>query len=136
MSETAKHTPTPWVLEKRDRVFHGGKFEWGGPLIISGDEGTEEGFIPVALVHEDGPEGWALANAEYIVRAVNAHDELVAALRGLLVSHLGLLIEHYRDGDNTYADDQELQERAESFMSRDQTCVAARAALAKIGGGK
>jgi hypothetical protein len=60
------HTPTPWILYERKN----------GPDILAngGDE----------LIVEGGHAGqdWE-ANAAFIVRAVNAHDNLLFALKGL-----------------------------------------------------
>lgn len=66
---TTQHTPTPWKCAARP-----------GPC------GTHLLCIASAndLLIAD-IWGGSEANAAFIVRAVNAHDELVAALRGVLV---------------------------------------------------
>lgn len=81
MSNT-KHTPTPW---------HYGKMSgWGGLCILRrpGAEYGPEGVIgdaPIAIVVEKAAH-WensypVEANAAFIVKAVNSHEQLVAALR-------------------------------------------------------
>jgi hypothetical protein len=60
------HTPTPWeVLEEN---------------IYS----TDGYWIASAPAHFAENEGQQKANRRHIVQCVNSHDELVAALRGLL----------------------------------------------------
>lgn len=56
--QTAQHTPTPWKT---------------GDLYIWGADGE-----PLDLAARPRPE--RKANAEFIIRACNSHDELVAAL--------------------------------------------------------
>lgn len=67
-----KHTPTPW------RTVAG----YGGINVIGANE------YGVALVHQlvglNAPQ--TEANAEFIVRAVNCHDELLAACKAALGS--------------------------------------------------
>lgn len=66
---TTQHTPTPWVIESQARV--------SAHSIVDVD------CIPIAEVRivgrSEGGRGTA-ADVEFIVRACNAHDELVAAL--------------------------------------------------------
>lgn len=80
-----KHTPTPWHVF----ICDDGK-EWSGwPLAIYGPE-PDDGEDAVCVVRPGGfyPYAWdegvsrleAVATAEFIVRACNAHDDLVAAL--------------------------------------------------------
>lgn len=65
------HTPTPWIHNlKRDRIESNGE-----KLLVNG----------VALPCGNHPKSTeATANAQFIVQACNAHEELVAALKGLL----------------------------------------------------
>ncbi len=67
---TIKHTPTPWIC-------HG--------LEITGTNDKRKNFAHgVCTVDNDDDRqgnGVSRANAALIVRAVNAHDELVKALR-------------------------------------------------------
>jgi hypothetical protein len=72
----AQHTPGPWGIERTNDT------NWIGPLRTSGDgkvaaivcSTDREGLRPDVLARND-------ADAAFIVRAVNAHDELVAALK-------------------------------------------------------
>ena len=59
------HTPTPWKLTKVQGTYF--YVEWGGETVVQVDHDSSN------AVNE--------ANAEFIVRACNAHDELVAAAR-------------------------------------------------------
>lgn len=72
MTQETKHTPTPW-----DYGYQGGKYG-KGELLITGDKGEEYSAL-VGQIHTIDPKE-AEANAAFIVRACNAHDELVAAL--------------------------------------------------------
>lgn len=64
----AKHTPTPWMVGK-----YGGIFPASGGSAIT------------LMYHKDGsPRANAKANSEFIVRACNAHDELLEALERLV----------------------------------------------------
>ena len=75
---TPKHTPTPWVA--RGLAIYQ-REKWS--------DGTDTGSRYIAQVQsassdsldEDGTDA---SNAEFIVRAVNSHDALVAALRSVL----------------------------------------------------
>ena len=68
MSE--KHTPTPWrVFTSKDGRYLGVGEETGDGILANGYG-----------MWRDGDE--AIANAALIVRAVNSHAELVAALEG------------------------------------------------------
>lgn len=70
MDNETKHTPLPWVLDHR----------FAGGVLIHPDDNE---FLTVAKVLGfDNDE--AKANAAFIVRAVNAHDDLIAALERLL----------------------------------------------------
>jgi hypothetical protein len=76
LSENMKHTPAPW--EARGEK---GNYEWN--VVAPDDDDLSEPWH-IAECH-DGAKGCsAEANARFIVRAVNAHDDLVAALRCLL----------------------------------------------------
>jgi len=59
-----KHTPTPWTVQQSDHV--------GGLLIKP---------VPGQVVAQCDEGSEMEANAAFIVRAVNAHDDLVAALK-------------------------------------------------------
>jgi hypothetical protein len=61
----AEHTPTPWICDS-DAIM---------PI-------SRDGVSIVARIpnHPDNKMNWA-ADAEFIIRAVNAHDAIVAALK-------------------------------------------------------
>ena len=71
--QTAKHTPTPWIAHKGD--------EWSNIKIIAGTSQV----ATISPLNEN-------ANASLIIRAVNSHDELVNALRGMLELYSALVI--------------------------------------------
>jgi hypothetical protein len=77
---SAKHTPTPW------RICTNAQF--------SSEVETADGSLSIALAHAKGhdllPDAYEApeddvsdANAAFIVRACNAHDDLVAALEAV-----------------------------------------------------
>jgi hypothetical protein len=66
----AQHTPTPW---RNDGLAVS---DASTQSRITGPDGTQ-----VATAYGWGDKGLSHANAAYIVRAVNAHDELLAALK-------------------------------------------------------
>jgi len=70
----SKHIPTPWVIKAHNTIYK--------PAIYSEDRlvSTIRGGFTT--------EAEEYANAEFIVRACNAHDELVAALEGILYNFL------------------------------------------------
>jgi len=73
----SKHTPTPWVVDECEDA--------DGNDTIRKADGTPNGAIegaPIATVYD--PHG-----ADFIVKAVNHHDELVA--------YLGVMIDLYED---------------------------------------
>lgn len=87
---TTKHTPTPWKLTRRD-VPQATAFdtyaEGSDCSSISGVIESARGTF-VADTQTEGKTGAskviALRNAEFIVRACNAHEALSAALRKLV----------------------------------------------------
>lgn len=69
-----KHTQTPWRVTDGTTIKEDSRpISEDGVLIASACGYSNSGFFPS---DEEG-----LANAEFIVRACNAHDELVAALQ-------------------------------------------------------
>jgi hypothetical protein len=64
------HTPTPWVCTQRRHEA----FVWK-----QGDEVEGSNRIAIATIQYNSQ-----ANAEHVCRCVNAHDELVAALKEVL----------------------------------------------------
>ena len=100
----AEHTPGPWKLS----VFYTTAVSWEGPwdrrtVTIThpaptpGNPGRE--VLVGHLVTTPGGESEDVrrANAEFIVRACNAHDELLAALERLLEATGGC---DFRDNAN------------------------------------
>ena len=71
MSEKSKHTPTPWKANK-----------WAPGWEISAPESH---YTVCRLTDCNNEE----ANAAFIVRACNSHDELLEALKGLLLEVTG-----------------------------------------------
>ena len=67
-----KHTPIPWTAKGYD-VRAGGRM-----VAYTGPHHTPDDQYPKGCKLEDE------ANAEFIVKAVNCHDELVEALESLL----------------------------------------------------
>lgn len=63
-----EHTPTPWAADPDDRDG----YEWNIHIVTESNRDMRVAFMT------SGPE--AAANADFIVKAVNCHDELVAAL--------------------------------------------------------
>lgn len=72
--DTSKHTPTPWM-----KADFPGSFR----TFISSTDGK---LLANAYHMDDGGDETAEANAALIVRAVNSHEQLVAALRGARVA--------------------------------------------------
>ena len=75
---TQKHTPTPWSVNpaQHERVFGRDDGAWA----ITEKQGVEIARTTRLVSYEE-----STANARFIVQAVNAHDELLAALNDLLV---------------------------------------------------
>jgi hypothetical protein len=72
---STQHTPTPWA------ILHGGHMKRYD--IFENTQGDNIGFLVCTL------EAWMQsanikANAEHIVRCVNSHDDLLAALQDTL----------------------------------------------------
>lgn len=65
---SAKHTQVPWQVNHRDKSQ------------VCDADGEVRGCAPIALC-QGGTLGENRANARRIVQCVNAHDELVAALK-------------------------------------------------------
>lgn len=70
---SAAHTPGPWYVSADGHIRDNANME---PI------GTVDGRAAGADGDEYTDRG--VANAAFIVRACNAHDELVAALRGIV----------------------------------------------------
>jgi hypothetical protein len=83
MSETQKHTPTPWRASKARKSSNFGAYV---AFVQTVDPASV--LAKVSGGPTDDREV-AEANAAFIVRAVNAHDDLVKALRRALADELG-----------------------------------------------
>ena len=70
---TSKHTPIPWRLEGKYKIVRDSAFPL--PRIIV--ESTISGECNHSINQGDDADA---ANAAFIVRAVNAHNDLVAAI--------------------------------------------------------
>ncbi len=81
----SEHTPTPWEWEKIENAA------WSdyGPNLRSVAMGSPK------VLSAWGHDAWGVdvndANAEFIVRACNSHDELVSALEAALHALDGLI---------------------------------------------
>lgn len=111
---STQHTPTPWEIHNRPN----------GSLWITNNGRT--------VYDSEAPDVWPLspANAAFIIRAVNAHDELVAALSGLLEQATGPT-EVYGDGIGKDGTKTGLS-HWEFNQLRDERIAKARAVLAKL----
>lgn len=69
----AERTPLPWSLDERD------------PALAIGPDGKPVADCVIFNPRQARPIAEAEANAALIVRAVNAHEELVAALENLII---------------------------------------------------
>lgn len=75
---SAKHTDTPWLVVPSE----GGGDEWE---IVIPFPGLHDEYLWIATCSGMGREyGDPRENAAFIGLAVNSHDELVAALRGMV----------------------------------------------------
>lgn len=76
------HTPTPWMVSHADVAGPAQQLVW-----IDAEVAPSEGIADLYHRTKDGEfvvKRDAEANAAFIVRAVNAHDDLVAALRQII----------------------------------------------------
>jgi len=82
-----KHTPTPWRIQPESG-------EYPDPYWIE-KEGTEGlDYRRILGITDDWDEGWA--NAKFIVKACNAHDELLEACK-LLIAKDAAMAEYFGD---------------------------------------
>jgi len=86
--ETPKHTPGPWRTSESPH-----RREWAHWL-MAGDA-TIGAICELGNIHP--APGIADANAEYIVRACNNHDDLLVELKTLLSEYIMALPENRRD---------------------------------------
>lgn len=72
--EETKHTPTPWIVRQK-----------GDDCFVQGPRNKPDDYADIEVLGDDTNEDFysdeqKLADARFIVRACNAHDELVASL--------------------------------------------------------
>ena len=77
MTDTIKHTPTPWAVQdlKTPPLI-----TEEGAMIVTAMAATSRRVALLTTRHYT-PHDVCLANAEFIVRAANAHDDLIVALQ-------------------------------------------------------
>jgi len=82
------HTPTPWFVSDWNNDFGDEPFmvhSQENEIIRAGQSGIwPGGIIKTAIANTEECDGDRVANAAFIVKAVNAHEGLVAALRDVL----------------------------------------------------
>jgi len=76
----AKHTPTPWSVKHFKGTIDRNE---SYPVIVPGYEHYRSGWQVPANLYGTHPERIE-ADAAYIIRCVNAHEKLVAALDAIL----------------------------------------------------
>lgn len=76
------HTPTPWTIGQYQREIDAN----GEKVLVTGIYSSAEGVKVAKMEVWTGEEyrRESDANAEFVVTACNAHEELVAALRGMV----------------------------------------------------
>lgn len=104
---TTQHTPTPWHRNIPPIKKY--------PTIFSGRNAHVFGFIPSRGMSAEQAE----ADADFMLRAVNAHDDLVAALASMISLVHSMLPKH---------------QQSDSSLDNIPQVIAARAALAKARG--
>jgi len=107
-----KHTPTPWRLA--------GIEIWAGSKRIAMGNGA----------YDEKDRETKKANAAFIVKAVNLHDELVEACRLFVSHHDGYNI----DGSKRYLLDKDIENQC--AQNWEKVCGIARDILAKAAGGE
>lgn len=86
-TKTAQHTPLPWKLEVWQKTWEGGGIEFT-PTICTATDAIAKAcplYRPDGEPHEASAE--QTANAKYIVRAVNCHEELLKACKALRAAY-------------------------------------------------
>jgi cysteine sulfinate desulfinase/cysteine desulfurase-like protein len=89
-----QHTPTPWFINGPNHIGH-----------ISVASERDGAVAEMVWHHVEGRRFPVEANADFIVRAVNSHDDLLAALeeaRAFLVA-LRLTFMHETTAEDTHA---------------------------------
>lgn len=110
MNTKVEPTPRPWLVDWSTRTNGGPKQGW---FIQSHQVFDQEAYGPIAELPDGRDE--TEANAAHIVKCVNAHEELVGALRNLVT-----LVNTMRDTDEEIEGIAwyEAGERAESILAR------------------
>ena len=78
------HTPTPWAIAGNSLNAHG---RITGSYFAKCDNGIVGQTFSNCLAGDDECQ----ANAEFIVRAVNAHDDLVSSMTKFLDMYIGMV---------------------------------------------
>ena len=104
--QTTQHTPPPWHLDRR----------FDGAAILDASPDSDDGHFLLATFKDWGQMHDGEANAEFTVRAVNAHADLLAACKAALLD---------RHPDQTITGD------VFTAICQDLVCVRLRAAIAK-----
>lgn len=68
------HTPTPWILGQDSTVF--------SENFLCVAIGSPDSDVPIAIFQQGNPN--AVADAEFVKRACNSHDALLAACKAAL----------------------------------------------------
>lgn len=92
------HTPTPWQLAGiTTERLQGNQRSIEADFIHIEAEGYTAGG-GIGMVHNK-PNGVGMANAQFVIQACNAHEELVAALEEC-IEHLGMIPDYEKtNGD-------------------------------------
>jgi hypothetical protein len=122
---TASHTPTPWVVEKNSVNAENGSVVSIAECGLSAPGQSWSGTDYSTREHQ-------AANAEFIVRACNSHDQLVAALKAALAT-IEDYVTYEHNGDPWTEDARAMGEMDIDDYSTDGRLEAARAALAAAG---
>ena len=89
---TASHTPTPWVVEKNSVNAENGSVVSIAECGFSAPGQSWSGTDYSTSEHQ-------AANAEFIVRACNSHDDLMAALEDMMAWARAVSDEYIDGGD-------------------------------------
>lgn len=73
----SKHTPTPWILEEGE---DGQLTIWAGSAITERETGIYSSAGEMQIYDFPEPDEECQANAEFIVRACNAHEVLASSI--------------------------------------------------------
>jgi hypothetical protein len=93
-SENSKQTATPWVS------YEGENFAEFDKIIITTDDRLYNSKVPIAEIsinYSEPMEAEQKANAEFILRAVNSHDDMLAALKAVETYAPDIGVDQFRD---------------------------------------